>query len=252
MADRARGSHRQGSYRQGASRLVRGSVGVAVAALVLVACSAEQDGGSATDPTDPAESSESSEPSESSAVAEDLPTIDPPSWDVAEACRQEAVLEGAQPYPGSVAQMQGFMLIEAVEFPDTEEALLGRYLPIGLERPRAAPADAGTWSAVNALICVDIVEDSEYVRLECEGTADDGGHATWEIWGAELQIRILDPSTGELVAEDEPFDTAELLPGLPCGSPPFELAAGEHGYKTDQPPGSSVAVFVDDYLQTLD
>ncbi|WZH54338.1 MAG: hypothetical protein PIR53_10185 [Nocardioides alkalitolerans] len=189
--------------------------------------------------------------SEASTTPTELPTIDPTSVEMGPACRQEAVVAGAQPYPGDVEQMQALMAIEDLEVPDQAPELRGFYTPIGLDRPWALPSDVNEWDDLNALICVDVVPGSEYVRLECTDQIE-GRTTTWEVWGSQLQIRVIDPTTVELVAEDEPFDSDTLLPHLPCGDPPFDIEPGGHGYMADLPPGFVITrERVDAFIRTL-
>lgn len=189
--------------------------------------------------------------SEASTTPTELPTIAPTSVEMGPACRQEAVVAGAQPYPGDVEQMQALMAIEDLEVPDQPPELRGFYTPIGLDRPWALPSDANEWDDLNALICVDVVPGSEYVRLECADQIE-GRTTTWEVWGSQLQIRVIDPTAAELVAEDEPFDSDTLLPYLPCGDPPFDIEPGGHGYMADLPPGFVITrERVDAFIRTL-
>lgn len=230
---------------------MRGTTRTAAVALVALlgvgGCSDGPPGDSRS--VGPGASSEASV--ESSTAPTELPSIDPISVEMGPACRQEAVVEGAQPYPGDVDRMQAFMAIEDLEVPDQAPELRGFYTPIGLDRPWALPSDVTEWDDLNALICIDVVPGSEYVRLEC---ADQiGGRATtWEVWGSQLQVRVIDPTTAELVAEDEPFDSDTLLPHLPCGDPPFDIEPGGHGYMADLPPGFVITrERVDGFIRTL-
>lgn len=225
----------------------RGIVRTGCAALVVLVatngCSGTPTGESLPE-TSPAQSGSSTAPAE-------LPTINPISVEMGPVCRQEAVVAGAQPYPGDVEQMQAFMVMQGLETPGQSSEIDGLYTPVGLDRPWALPSDVTEWDDLNALICIDVVPGSEYVRLECADQIE-GRTTTWEVWGSQLQIRVIDPTTTELVAEDEPFDSDTLLPYLPCGDPPFDIEPGGHGYMADLPPGLVITrARVDGFIRTL-
>lgn len=231
---------RVGGWSRGTAR-----TGLAVFVVLLVV-----NGCSGTPPGESPPETPSTQPG-SAATSQGLPTIDPISVEMGPVCRQEAVVAGAQPYPGDVEHMRAFMAIEYPQLPDQAPGADGLYAPVGLDREWALPPDVVEWDDLNALICVDVVPGSEYVRLECS-TQLQGRASTWDIWGSRLQVRIIDPTTGEVVAEDEPFDSDTLLPHLPCRTPPNDLAPGGHASVTDQPPGSFIArARVDGFIRTL-
>lgn len=171
----------------------------------------------------------------------DLETIsDPFSLGLGPVCRLDAVLAGASPFPEDVDDLQAYMVLEDLELPDTPAEVRGTYFSVGLERDWAVAPDHRGWEGVNAVICVDVVPGSAYVRLDCRGPVP-GGEATWRVWGSQMQVVVVDPTTAEVVAEGEPFDSDTLLPNLGCDEAPPGLAAGGRDEQADIPPGSWIA-----------
>lgn len=225
---------------------VRAGLASLVVLLVVSGCSGES-----SKQSDSASAGTSNAAPRPSTAPAELPAIDPISVEMGPVCRGEAVVAGAQPYPDDVDRMQAFMVIQGLETPGQAPEIDGLYTPVGLDRPWALPSDVTEWDDLNALICIDVVPGSEYVRLECTDQIE-GRATTWEVWGSQLQIRVIDPTTAELVAEDEPFDSDTLLPHLPCGDPPFDIEPGGHGYMADLPPGFVITrERVDGFIRTL-
>ncbi|HEY1133044.1 MAG TPA: hypothetical protein VGE77_00575 [Nocardioides sp.] len=234
-------------------RTVRGmrrarTAGAVAAALVLTlaACSdgsdGDDDGATGDDPSesaDPDEATSGAEPTDAatSDPPEDLPQVDPEfGFTAGGVCRGESTIPAAQPYPGDPSGLSAMLLLESMPFPDlaTDEP----YVPVSTSYPWDAEPQADLGN-VNAIVCMTVVPESVEVRKVCDTPVyPELQPDAWEVWTGDYVVSVVDPTTAEVLAEGEPFSSADFLPVADVGcevTAPVGNTDGAYGYSSDLP-----------------
>lgn len=142
-----------------------------------------------------------------------LMSIDPSfSSGLADVCERRAVLERAQPFPDDPADLRVAITQEQLPYPTAEA-----YARVPIDRPWAHRGES--YDDLNGVVCVSIVPDSLTLRTGCFNQTD-ADVVRWDVYGARWVVTVLDPTTGEVVAEGEPFDSTEVVGTPTCATPP--------------------------------
>lgn len=173
-------------------------------------------------PSEP--SDEPSAPTEEPSEPTDLPVLDGSfAWDLGPVCDREATLGGGEAWSGDPADLRVLWLLE---WPDLEG--YNEYDLLG------APGEAwnvetspGSWGGPNAVLCTRVVPGTTEVRQRCEGTLVGGEPGTWDVYTMDLRFELVEATTGELIAQGEPFPAADTLPVVGCAFPPIHAVPGE-------------------------
>lgn len=182
------------------------------------------DGSADSDNSDEPDDSEEPEEVDTSAPPEGIEPGDIRSvYDLGEVCNREATIEGAQPFPAEVGQLSDLKALTVLQQPYADPPLRNRAEWVDMPTVTPAEANAGDVPAggavVNAVVCISAVEGTAEVRRVCEGTGTYAGQA-WEVWSSDYVIRTIDPSSGAIVDESEPFTSKELPESpLQCVAP---------------------------------
>lgn len=232
-------------------------VGGVVAALTLGGSDEEADGGPSTASTSTTEDEGSEEPepeeTDTSAPPEGIESFALPSaFELSEVCDRSRVVEGAQPFPADPrpGDLSAFSLVQN---PHLDPPLRGRpewKLALTPDDAYAVdvPMDGGV---LNAVVCVTAVEGTAQVRTTCEGTGEYAGQ-TWEVWSSEYFFRTIDPLTGAIVDESEPFFSGDLPDSLfQCAAPYDTLSDVIVDPRQDDLPTEVTADLLADYFATL-
>lgn len=199
------------------------------------------DGSTDSDNSDEPEVSEEPEEVDTSAPPEGIEPGDIPSpLDLGEVCNREVTVEGAQPFPTGVRQLSDIKAITMVQQPYADPPLRNRAEWVSSATPDEANAGGvpAMGAVLNAVVCIYSIDDTAQVRRVCEGAGTYAGQS-WEVWSSDYMIRTIDPSTGAIVDESEPFSSEDLREStLQCAAPwpTFESNLRPDSRVTDMPP----------------
>lgn len=128
-------------------------------------------------------------------------------------CEGHAVLERALPIPASVDLLRAGVTQEQLPYPGAR-----RYERMQFDRSWAHRGES--YDDMNAVICVTMLPDTVELRVGCflqRGTEI----VRWDVYGATWVVTLLDPTTGAVVAQDEPFVSSDLVGVSDCTTPPY-------------------------------